>query len=189
MTNLIIRILDISISVLVLLFFAPIIIIISILILLIDGTPIIFKQLRVGYLGREFFIFKFRTMKKVILKNEQLRLTILGKVLRKTSLDELPQLINVLKNDMSIVGPRPLPAIIEKKIQKSIKLKRRRVLPGITGLSQVNFSGKNRKLNDKIKLDIIFIDNYSLYYYLKILLKTPLILIIRFLKNKSSIIK
>ena len=189
MTNLIIRILDISISVLVLLLFAPIIIIISILILLIDGRPIIFKQSRVGYLGREFFIFKFRTMKTVIFKNEKLRLTILGKILRKTSLDELPQFLNVLKKEMSLVGPRPLPAIIEKKIHKSIKLKRRKILPGITGLSQVNFSGKNRKLNDKVKLDIKFINNYSIYYYIKILFKTPIVLIIRFLRNKSSIIK
>ena len=189
MTFPLIRILDIIISVLILLFFAPLIITISILIFLIDGRPIYFKQLRVGYKGEKFSIFKFRTMKTVVLKNDKLRLTTLGKILRKTSLDELPQFINVLKKEMSIVGPRPLPTFIEKKIHKSIRLKRRKVLPGITGLSQVNFSGRNRKLTEKVKLDLKFIDNYSLYSYANILLKTPSVLILRLIRNKSSIIK
>ena len=90
---------------------------------------------------------------------------------------------------MSIVGPRPLPEKNEKKIYKSLRIKRRNVLPGITGLSQINYNGKYRKLEDKVKLDIKFINNYSLYIYFQILLNTPLALIIRLLKNKSSIIK
>ena len=90
---------------------------------------------------------------------------------------------------MSIVGPRPLPVKIERKINNSIKIKRRKVLPGITGMSQINYTGENRKLIDKTNLDIQFIDNYNIYNYFKILLKTPLILLIRFYKNKSSIIK
>ena len=184
-----IRVFDVLISILVLIIFLPIIFLISLLILLIDGGPVIYKQFRVGYMGRQFVIFKFRTMSNVIYKDEKLRLTPLGKILRKTSLDELPQLINVLKKDMSIVGPRPLPEIIEKKINKSLKIKRRKILPGITGMSQINYSGKNRKLIDKIYLDIQFIDNYTLFNYFKILLQTPIVLIIRFFKNKSSIIK
>jgi lipopolysaccharide/colanic/teichoic acid biosynthesis glycosyltransferase len=163
--------------------------IISILILKIDGKPIIFKQYRMGFKGKKFIIFKFRTMRNVVLKDEKLRLTYLGKILRKTSLDELPQLINVLKKDMSLVGPRPLPEAIERKIKKSFKIKRRKILPGITGMSQINYDGKNRKLIDKIQLDINFIDNYTLYNYFKVILKTPFILMIRFFKNKSSIIK
>ena len=159
------------------------------LIFVIEGRPIIYKQLRVGYKGRKFIIFKYRTMSNIIFKDEKLRLSYLGKILRKTSLDELPQLINVLKKDMSIVGPRPLPEIIEKKIKKSLKMKRRKILPGITGMSQINFTGKDRKLNDKIQLDMQLIDNYTIYNYFKILLKTPIILIVRFFKNKSSIIK
>jgi len=183
------RVFDVLISTLILIIFFPIMIIISMLIFVIEGRPIIYKQLRVGYKGRKFIIFKYRTMSNIIFKDEKLRLSYLGKILRKTSLDELPQLINVLKKDMSIVGPRPLPEIIEKKIKKSLKMKRRKILPGITGMSQINFTGKDRKLNDKIQLDMQLIDNYTIYNYFKILLKTPIILIVRFFKNKSSIIK
>ncbi len=183
------RFFDILISILVLIVFLPIIFFISFLILLMDGWPIIYKQSRVGYMGNQFIMLKFRTMSNNAFKDEKLRLTSLGKFLRKTSLDELPQLINVLKKDMSIVGPRPLPKIIEKKINKSLKLKRRMILPGITGMSQINYTGKNRKLVDKVNLDIQFIDNYSLFNYFKILFKTPIVLIIRFFKNKSSIIR
>ncbi len=189
MINPTIRFFDILISIILLTIFSPIIFIISLLIITIDGRPIIYRQIRVGYKGKRFRIFKFRTMTNEIFKNEKLRLTTLGKILRKTSLDELPQLINVLNKDMSVVGPRPLTEIIEKKINKKLKIKRRKILPGITGMSQINYSGKNRKLIDKIKLDIKFINNYNLINYINILLKTPRILIIRFFKNKSSIIK
>ena len=189
MINQMIRVFDILISILILIIFLPILIIISLLILVIDGKPIIYKQFRVGYMGRQFIIFKFRTMSNTIFKDEKLRLTLLGKILRKTSLDEMPQFINVLNKDMSIVGPRPLPKIIENKINRTIRVKRRQILPGITGMSQINYSGKNRKLSDKIKLDMQFINNYTVYNYYKILIKTPIILIARFFKNKSSIIK
>ena len=185
----IIRFFDIFISILLIIIFSPIMVIISVLIYINDGSPIIFKQHRIGHKGKKFKILKFRTMSQVIYKNEKLRLTFWGKILRRTSLDELPQFINVINKDMSLVGPRPLPENIEKKIYKSIKLKRRKVLPGITGMSQINYTGKNRKLIDKIQLDIKFIDNFTLYNYFKILLKTPYVLIRRFFKNKSSIIK
>lgn len=189
MISQILRIIDVLISICFLLVFFPMIFLISILIFAIDGRPIFFKQTRVGYMGKQFTILKFRTMKNIILKNEKLRLTFLGKILRRTSLDELPQFINVLKKEMSIVGPRPLPVSIEKKIKRSIKLKRRKILPGITGLSQINYTGKNRKLNKKLELDLELVSNYDLYNYFKILLKTPTVLIIRLFKNKSSIIK
>ena len=189
MTFIIIRILDILISVLLLIIFSPIFCLISVIILIIDGKPVIYKQSRVGYLGKIFIIFKFRTMKNVILKDENLRVTFLGRFLRKTSLDELPQLINVLKKDMSIVGPRPLPEHIEKKINRTVQIKRRKILPGITGLSQVNFTGKNRKLIEKMQLDLKWLEEYSLNNYFKILIKTPFVLIVRLFKNKSSIIK
>lgn len=180
---------DILIAILILIFFSPLMILISILLLIIDGRPIIYKQLRIGHRGKKFLIYKFRTMSNLILKDEKLRLNSFGKLLRKTSLDELPQLINVLKKDMSIVGPRPLPEKIEKKIKKSLKTKRRKILPGITGMSQIHYTGKNRKLFDKIKLDIEYIENFNTYNYFKILLKTPIALIIRYFKNNSSIIE
>lgn len=184
-----IRFFDIFISILILIFISPIMILISILILVFYGNPIIYKQLRVGCSGKKFKIFKFRTMKNKIYKNEQKRLTLLGKILRKTSLDELPQLINVLKKDMSLVGPRPIPEKIENKIGKLKKLKRRKVLPGLTGFSQINFNGKKRKLSKKVSLDIYWIENYSFKNYIKILLRTPFIIFLRLIKNKTSIIK
>lgn len=184
-----IRFFDILISVIVLIIFLPLMIFISILILVIDGNPIIFKQYRVGRKGKKFKIYKFKTMREINIKDENQRLTLLGKFLRRLSLDELPQFYNVLNEEMSIVGPRPLPANIEKKINRLIKNKRRKVLPGITGLSQIKYTGKIRKLSDKIKLDLEFIDNYNLYNYFKILIKTPIVLFVRFCKNKSSIIK
>ena len=184
-----IRFFDILISILVLLILFPIIFLVSILILIIDGKPLIFKQERVGKDGRKFKIFKFRTMNSKKFKNEELRLTTLGRILRRLSLDEMPQFINVLRNEMSIVGPRPLPKNIENRISKTLKKKRRKVLPGITGVSQINFTGKRRRLIDKIYLDINYIENYSLLNYWLIILKTPLTLTKRFFKNETSIIK
>jgi len=189
MKNELIRAFDIIISILILLILLPLIIIISFLIFVFDGNPIIFKQIRIGHRGKKFEIFKFKTMRNNLFKNEKLRLTRFGKIIRRLSLDEIPQFVNVLKKEMSLVGPRPLPEINEKKIDKNLRIKRRNVLPGITGLSQINYTGKYRKLEDKVKLDIKYINNYSLYSYLRILLNTPIVLIIRLLKNKSSIIK
>ena len=184
-----IRFCDILISIIILLIISPLMLLISLILLLVDGRPIIYKQLRVGYNGRKFNIYKFRTMKKVMFKDEQLRLTFFGKILRRSSLDELPQLINVLNKDMSMVGPRPLPEEIEKKIKSSSITKRRKVLPGITGMSQINYTGKTRTLDEKIILDMKFIDNYNLNNYFRILFITPFVMISRFFKNKSSIIK
>lgn len=184
-----IRFFDILISIIVLVIFFPILILISLLILVFDGYPIIFKQVRIGHKGKKFNIFKFRTMKNAFHKNENLRLTLFGKILRRTSFDEIPQLINILKNEMSIVGPRPLPEKIEKKINKYLRKKRRTILPGITGMSQINFTGKHRTLREKINLDIELVNNYNLNNYFKVILNTPLILIIKFFKNKSSIVK
>jgi len=184
-----IRFFDILISILVLLIFFPIIFLVSALILIIDGKPLIFKHVRVGKDGRKFKVLKFRTMNSKKLKNEELRLTTLGRMLRRLSLDEIPQFINILRNEMSIVGPRPLPKNIENKISKTLKKKRRKVLPGITGESQINFTGKKRRLIEKIYLDINYVENYSLLNYWLIILKTPFTLIRRFLKNKKSIIE
>ena len=187
--NYLIRIFDILISSLFILIFSPLIFIIFLLIYLIDGKPVIFKQTRIGLNGKKFKILKFRTMKNKNSKNENDKVTKLGKILRRLSFDEIPQFFNVLKNEMSIVGPRPLPEIYEKKIKNKLKNKRRKILPGITGLSQINYSGKFRKTDDKVNLDIKYSENYTLFNYLKIIINTPFILIIRLAKNKTSIIK
>jgi len=184
-----IRFFDIIISISILIIFLPVLFIISMSILFLNGRPLLYKQVRVGLGGKKFKILKFRTMKNDTELNEKLRLTNFGKLLRKTSLDELPQFINVIKNDMSIVGPRPLPEIIEKKINRHVKIKRRKIAPGITGLSQINYTGKHRKLEEKIHLDILFINNYTLSNYFKIIIKTPIALFLRLLRNKTSIIK
>lgn len=184
-----IRFFDLMISSTLLIFFSPLMMLIFVLVLILDGRPVIFKQLRIGMNGKKFNIYKFRSMNKLVFKKESSRLTTFGRILRRTSLDELPQLFNVLNKDMSLVGPRPLPFKIEKKIKKSIKIKRRKILPGLTGMSQVNFTGKNRKLDKKVDLDLYYIDNYNLRQYFKILIKTPAVLLRRIYKNKSSIIK
>lgn len=188
-SKLMMRFFDITISILIIIIFFPVFVVVSLLILTFNGRPIIFKQKRVGYLGKQFFILKFRTMNNLYFNDENLRLTSLGKILRKTSLDELPQFINILKKEMSIVGPRPLPELIESKLDKNIKMNRRSVLPGLTGFSQINYTGKNRELSEKIQLDLELVNNYNLYNYFKILIKTPSVLLIRYFKNNSSIIK
>ena len=190
------RLTDFFLSLIFFLMLLPLMLVISILIKFDSRGPVFFISTRVGQNNQKFKMIKFRTMyinteliESAKLKDPSSKVTKLGKIMRKLSIDEIPQFFNVLNNDMSIVGPRPLPEINEKKINKNLRIKRRKVPPGITGMSQGNYTGKYRKLEDKVKLDVSFIDNYSLFIYFKILLRTPIVLIIRLLKNKSSIIK
>jgi exopolysaccharide biosynthesis polyprenyl glycosylphosphotransferase len=179
---------DFFISLIVLILIFPIILIIVLLIKFEDGGPVLFKQLRVGRHGRLFKCLKFRTMVvnaedlkyKMMLCNEQTgpvfkmkndpRITRIGRLLRKTSLDELPQFINVLLGDMSIVGPRPpIPSEV-KQYARNIK-RRLSINPGITCIWQV--SGRNSIPFDKwVEMDMEYIDNWSLKLDLIIILKT-----------------
>lgn len=134
-----------------------------------------FSQPRPGYKGKIFYIIKFKTMTdevddQGILKSDEARLTPLGRFIRKTSLDELPQLINVLKGDMSIIGPRPL--LVEYiPLYDMRQARRHEVKPGITGWAQVN--GRNAiSWPEKFSLDLWYVDNISLWVDLKILLLT-----------------
>jgi exopolysaccharide biosynthesis polyprenyl glycosylphosphotransferase len=179
---------DIVFSIFTLIFISPVLGLIAILIKLEDGGPVLFKQERIGLNGRRFFCFKFRSMivdaEKMITelehKNEadgpvfkiekDPRITKIGRILRKTSLDELPQFYNVIKGDMSIVGPRP-PLLSEVIQYKRTQLRRLSMKPGITcswqvwGRHQVTF-------NEWMKMDLDYIDNWSLWVDFKIMIAT-----------------
>ncbi|MER1956074.1 MAG: sugar transferase [Solibacillus sp.] len=139
------------------------------------GSPIIFKQPRPGLKGKIFYVYKFRTMtderdEKGELLPDNVRLTSFGKLLRKLSLDELPQLVNVLKGDMSFVGPRPL--LVEYlPLYNKRQAQRHNVRPGITGWAQVN--GRNAiSWEQKFEYDVWYVENKSLWLDFKIMLLT-----------------
>lgn len=139
------------------------------------GSPVLFKQTRPGLDGKPFEMIKFRTMKDATDKEGNLlpdseRLTSFGQKLRSTSLDELPELWNVLKGDMSLVGPRPL--LMEYlPLYNSEQARRHNVRPGVTGYAQVN--GRNAiSWEEKFQLDTWYVDNQSLWLDIKILAKT-----------------
>lgn len=148
---------------------------VSVVSLLLQGPPLLFRQLRPGYRGELFTILKIRTMTDArgedgqLLPDEQ-RLTPFGRWLRRTSLDELPELFNVLRGEMSLVGPRPLLPEYLPYFDQEQRL-RHEVLPGITGWSQVN--GRNAlSWDDKLALDVWYVRNLSLWLDLKIILLT-----------------
>lgn len=162
------RLLDITISFLSLIILMPIFIIISILIKIIDKNKIIFKQVRTGKNAKEFNIYKFSTYKNN-------KVTKIGKILRLLSLDELPQVINILKGDMSFIGPRPW-IVDYYNNMTDYQRKRVDVLPGITGLAQIN--GRNNiSIFDKINYDIKYVNDISFLLDLKIVFKTIKVII------------
>lgn len=141
------------------------------------GSPVVFAQVRPGRDGVPFTIYKFRTMRDAVdaggrpLPDDQ-RLTSLGKMLRATSLDELPQLLNVLRGELSLVGPRPLLMRYMTRYSKT-QARRHEVVPGITGWAQVN--GRNAiTWNEKLRLDVWYVDHWSLGLDLRILASTAL---------------
>ncbi len=169
------NILDFIISLLVIILLAPFLVIIGLIILFAFGSPVFFIQSRPGFLGKPFNFYKFRTMTNKKDKNGNLlpdknRLSPLGLFLRKTSIDELPSLWNVLKGDMSFVGPRPL--LMEYLDYYSPEQARRHeVKPGITGWAQIN--GRNAiSWEEKFNLDILYVDNRSFWLDLKIIYLT-----------------
>jgi len=171
------RLFDLMVSLVLLIIFSIPMLVVAILILFNMGSPIIFKQKRPGLHGEVFHIYKFRTMKNSkdkngnLLPNDQ-RITNLGKLLRKLSLDELPQLFNVAKGDISLVGPRPL-LVDYLELYSSEQARRHNVKPGITGWAQVN--GRNAiSWEERFKLDVWYVDNQSFLLDLKILFMTLL---------------
>lgn len=169
------RLFDIFVSFFGLLTLSPVLFLIAILIRVKLGSPILFQHSRPGKDGKLFNMIKFRTMKNEFDQSgrmlpDELRMTRLGSILRKSSLDELPELINVLKGDMSIVGPRPL--LIEYlPLYSSEQARRHEVRPGITGWAQVN--GRNAiAWKKKFSLDVWYVDNQNLFLDLKIIFMT-----------------
>ena len=156
-----------------LIFLIPILIIVSLACLLAQGRPVFFRDLRLGKKGKPFQMIKFRTMKNgpsLSSEDDEKRLTTFGKFLRKTSIDELPVFFNVLKLDMSIVGPRPLPVKYLDRFDK-YQIKRLDVKPGITGLAQIN--GRNKlSWEDKFFFDVKYVKQKSFLLDLKIIFKT-----------------
>lgn len=155
--------------------FSPAILLIWVLVRVQLGHPVIFRQTRPGLHGRPFEILKFRTMRNIVdcqgrLLEDVERQTMLGQVLRSCSLDELPELWNVLRGDMSLVGPRPL--LMEYlKLYTAMQFRRHEVRPGMTGWAQVN--GRNALTwEEKFQLDVWYVDNRNLWLDLKILLWT-----------------
>ncbi|WP_181316187.1 sugar transferase [Photobacterium phosphoreum] len=166
---------DIIASSLALLLLSPVIAITAYFIHKKLGSPVLFRQVRPGLKGKPFEMIKFRTMKDAVDKNGQAlpdseRLTPFGMKLRSTSLDELPGLWNVLKGDMSLVGPRPL-LMQYLPLYNQDQNRRHDVRPGVTGWAQIN--GRNAiGWNEKFKFDVWYVDNQSLWLDIKILLLT-----------------
>jgi sugar transferase EpsL len=150
--------------------------IVALLVRLNLGSPVLFRQVRPGFLGRPFVNLKFRTMRDAMDAQghplpDTVRLTKLGKFLRSLSLDELPELINVLRGEMSLVGPRPLlMQYLERYTPEQAR--RQHVLPGITGWAQIN--GRNALTwEEKFRLDVWYVEHWSLWLDVRILALTP----------------
>ncbi|MEQ9091664.1 MAG: sugar transferase [Balneola sp.] len=179
------RLLDVFVSVVGLLLLFPIIIIISILIKLTSDGPVIFSHLRVGKHGKEFNCYKFRSMVKgadkiggYMTEVNDRRITPIGQFIRKYSIDELPQLFNVIKGEMSLVGPRP-DTPMQKNLYTEEQWKtRHNVRPGITGLAQVK--ARHTATNKmRLKYDLFYVENKSLFFDIYLVYKTILNLIFK----------
>ncbi|MGD0077240.1 MAG: sugar transferase [Sedimentisphaerales bacterium] len=176
------RLLDVILSATGLLVISPLLATLAVLVRLKLGSPVLFQQQRPGLGGKAFVIYKFRTMTDQrdaaghLLPDEQ-RLPAFGRFMRSTSFDELPELLNVLKGDMGIVGPRPLMMKYLNRYTPE-QARRHEVKPGITGWAQIN--GRNAiSWEDKFKLDIWYVDNWTILLDIKIILKTIWMVITR----------
>ena len=173
------RLFDIILSLVLILFLLPLMIVIFFLVWVFIGFPIFFQK-RPGLNGKIFILYKFKSLYDAS-KNtlEYKRQNKLGNFLRKTGLDELPQLFNVLNNNMSIVGPRPLLIEYLKKYN-TFEKKRHLVKPGITGLAQINPESSGIKFwNKSIKLDIFYVHNLSFFLDIEILFKTVVLVLFK----------
>ena len=152
--------------------FLPAIVLVAVVILIVDGRPVFFRQQRAGLHGVPFGIFKYRTMREPRpgedrMTSDDVRITRIGRVIRRLSLDELPQLVNVMRGEMLLVGPRPLHVSYNDRYSETQR-RRLEVFPGITGWAQVN--GRNGlSWDDRFQLDVWYVDNRSTALDLQIL--------------------
>jgi exopolysaccharide biosynthesis polyprenyl glycosylphosphotransferase len=175
------RLIDILVSSVTLLLLLPLTLLTMVMIKIESRGPVLFKQNRVGKDGRIFSLYKFRSMTKdaekytgpVMAKSDDRRITKLGRILRRTRLDEIPQLINVLKGDMSLVGPRPERPFFVERFKREIPgyVQRLQVRPGITGLAQVH-SRYDISARSKLRYDLLYVRRHSLFLDLEIILRT-----------------
>lgn len=178
------KVIDIVFSLFFILFFSPIFILIAICILVTDYGSVMFKQKRFGMNKSFFYLYKFRTMKVStphdvpthLLKNPEQYITVIGKFLRKTSLDELPQLFNILKGDMSFVGPRPALWNQDDLIAERDKYGANDIKPGLTGWAQIN--GRDElSIEDKARYDGEYVKKMSLFFDFKCIIGTFFVVI------------
>jgi lipopolysaccharide/colanic/teichoic acid biosynthesis glycosyltransferase len=172
------RIFDFIISLTGIIIFSPVFIIVTFLIYITDGRPIFFGQERVGKYGKKFHILKFRSMVKnaeelsgpVFSTEEDSRITKIGKILRATAMDELPQIFNIFNGDMSVVGPRAERPFFVEKFKKEVPLydMRHQVRPGLTGLAQV-YGRYNTTARDKLRFDLLCVRKKSIFLYFKLI--------------------
>lgn len=176
------RVMDVAAAASMLAAFGPAWLLTALLIKLTSPGPVLYRQVRVGQDGRTFELFKFRSMRQdaeadtgpVFAKANDERVTLFGRFLRRTSLDELPQLLNVLKGDMSIVGPRPERPYFVEKFTSDVPryVERHKVKSGMTGWAQVNGLRGNTSIARRVEFDLYYIENWSLLFDLKIILRT-----------------
>ena len=161
---------------------SPIMLTAAMLVKLTSPGPVIFRQERVGLHNKPFYMYKFRSMERQSPRQERLawtvrndpRVTPVGKILRRTSIDELPQLFNILKGDMSLVGPRPERPLFVEKFKEEIPryMVKHQVRPGLTGWAQVNGLRGDTSIRKRIEYDLYYIENWTLGFDLKIILMT-----------------
>ena len=184
-----IRIFDILFVIIFLIIFFILIMLLIFFQLIFTGRPLFYVDERYGLHSKKIKILKFRSMSNDLTKTEFNRTTKFGKLLRKSSLDELPQLINVLKGDMSLIGPRPINLntlnLFKEKYNKELQL-RQSVKPGLSGYTQLLYDGNKRSWDQKLMLDLKFVRNYSYKFYFKTLILTFPYVIKKYFYNKTG---
>lgn len=169
------RIFDLTFALIALIILSPVLILTAIFVRIFIGSPILFTQQRPGYMGRPFHIYKFRSMTNRFARDGSLlpdaeRLTRFGRILRSLSLDELPELFNILRGEMSFVGPRPL-LMDYLPLYSPEQMRRHDVMPGLTGWAQVN--GRNAiDWPSRFRMDVWYVDNWSFWLDIRIIFMT-----------------